>query len=290
MAACPFEDSDGRCWPSGWRGVCAPPVGGGAAAFVQHAPTSSLCQRNPPFGFRPLCSDDKAVEMLKRLRDPARCSYESCAIVGAGGSLLGARLGEQIDSHDAVIRINLSPDAMMAARSKHSPHSHEATWVADIGARTTWRVITMEVYGYMKHYPRLWLGPRPLGWGKHRNMSGIPQQPLLAVSCHQPGRTMGRCRPDRLKQVFDHPWSASYLISPLLLHQTTTRYFKGVKDQLTLSTGMTAIALARQMCAKTHIYGFGNGSCGNQCYHYYECNPSSRVHFLRLIEGLSGVP
>lgn len=129
--------------------------------------------------------------------------------------------------------------------------------------------------------------------------AGIPQQPLLAVSCHQPGRTMGRCRPDRLKQVFDHPWSASYLISPLLLHQTTTRYFKGdrsqqlqsapeigvsalpcrlagVKDQLTLSTGMTAIALARQMCAKTHIYGFGNGSCGNQCYHYYECNPSSR--------------
>lgn len=172
MAACPFEDSDGRCWPSGWRGVCAPPVGGGAAAFVQHAPSSSLCQRNPPFGFRPLCSDHKAVEMLKRLRDPARCSYESCAIVGAGGSLLGARLGEQIDSHDAVIRINLSPDAMMAARSKHSPHSHEATWVADIGARTTWRVITMEVYGYMKHYPRLWLGPRPLGWGKHRNMSG----------------------------------------------------------------------------------------------------------------------
>ena len=38
-----------------------------------------------------------------------------------------------------------------------------------------------------------------------------------------------------------------------------------------LSTGMYAIALASQLCGETHIYGFGNGSCPSQCYHYYDC-------------------
>ena len=44
---------------------------------------------------------------------------------------------------------------------------------------------------------------------------------------------------------------------------------------MTLSTGMTAIAFAREMCGETHIYGFGNGSCGGQCYHYYDCDPTA---------------
>ena len=26
---------------------------------------------------------------------------------------------------------------------------------------------------------------------------------------------------------------------------------------------------------QVHLYGFGNGSCGAQCYHYYDCGPSS---------------
>mgnify|MGYP002631581745 CR=1 FL=1 len=235
MAACHFEDSDGRCWQSPGRGLCTTPAAGRAAALVQHADFTELCQRNPPFGFRPLCTGkdaDAALRMLKRLRDPARCSYRSCAVVGAGGTLLGARLGAQIDAHDAVFRINLAPDGMMAARTKGTPHTHEATWVADVGARTTWRVITMEGYGYMKHYPRLWLN-RPVGWGRHANMTGIPQQPLLAVSCHQPsGRAMGRCRKDRLDQVFDHPAAASHLINPGLIYQTTARYFRGVRNQV----------------------------------------------------------
>jgi len=34
---------------------------------------------------------------------------------------------------------------------------------------------------------------------------------------------------------------------------------------------MTAIGFARQLCGETHLYGFGNGSCGGQCYHFYDC-------------------
>ena len=38
---------------------------------------------------------------------------------------------------------------------------------------------------------------------------------------------------------------------------------------------MTAIAFARSMCGSTHIYGFGNGSCPAQCYHYYDCGETA---------------
>ena len=118
------------------------------------------------------------------------------------------------------------PDCDSGHEPPHAdPHHHLPTWIADIGARTTWRVMTMEGYGYLNHYARFWLQP-PLGHGVHPNMSGVPQEPLLAISCHAPtGKRMGRCRYDRLKQTFDHPHSASHLISPLLLNEIYTTHF-----------------------------------------------------------------
>lgn len=103
-----------------------------------------MCKHDPPYGFRPLClgeDKDASLRVLRTFRDPARCRYKSCALVGASGNLLGARLGRQIDSHDAVLRINFAPDGAMAARTGTAPHRHVPTWIADVGARTTWRVI-----------------------------------------------------------------------------------------------------------------------------------------------------
>ena len=218
--ACHFEDSDHRCWqPWAGRGVCAAPASGSASALVQHADQRELCKYNPPHGFRALCRAPAAnatLSMLRALRDPAVCRYRSCAVVGSSGGLLGARYGGEIDAHDAVIRLNLAPDAEQAAASRYAPHSHLPTWRADVGGRTTWRVMAMEGYAYLKHYPRFWLRP-PSGRGTHEDMRSIPQEPLLAIVCHTPGRGTGRCRADRIAQTFAHPWSASYLINPLLL-------------------------------------------------------------------------
>eukprot|EP00966_Prymnesium_polylepis_P098565 2282403-Prymnesium_polylepis.1 len=136
---CHFEDSDRRCWHADPRGVCAAPADGSASALVQHADKDELCRRDPPNGFRKLCQERDALHLLRGLRDPARCRYKTCAIVGSGGSMLGARDGPSIDAHDAVLRLNFAPDASQAARMRHAPHRHEPTWVADVGARTTWR-------------------------------------------------------------------------------------------------------------------------------------------------------
>ena len=278
--ACHFEDSNFRCWEPDERGLCGRPRDATrAAALIQHADFAKLCQRDPPYGFRPLCtgSEKKAsLRTLRAFRDPPKCRYKTCALVGASGTLLGARLGQEIDKQEAVIRINFAPDGPQSAKLSTAPHSHLPTWIADVGARTTWRVITMEGYGYLRHYPRFYLKP-PLGHGSHANMSGIPQHPRLAVSCHTPssGRSLGRCRLERLKQVFAHPWSASYLINPVLLDEYRRLYFRRVLNQKTLSTGMTAVAFASRMCEKVHLFGFGNGSCGSACYHYYDCGPTA---------------
>lgn len=229
---CNFEDSNGTCHGLSPRGICGAPSSG-AAALVQHANAARLCALDPPYGFRPLCLErgaDGALAMLRGLRDPARCHYRSCAVVGASGNLLGARLGAAIDGHDAVIRVNFAPDGPMARFSKAAPHQHRPTWVADVGSRTSWRVLTMEGYGYLAHYSRFWLKP-PFGHGTHGNMSGVPQAPLLAISCHTPGTSMGRCRADRLAQNFAHPESASYLINPELLRETRDAYFKGARPR-----------------------------------------------------------
>lgn len=44
---------------------------------------------------------------------------------------------------------------------------------------------------------------------------------------------------------------------------------------MVLSTGMYAVAFASQLCDTTHIYGFGDGSCPHQCYHYYDCGETA---------------
>ena len=264
-----WQNNDGS---TGQRrgGVCVPPADGSAAALVQHSDIAALCRFNPPYGFRALCKDPSAIPMLKRLANPKVCRYKTCAIVGSGGSLLGARQGREIDNHEAVIRLNLAPDARAAALAHNAPHRHLPTWLADVGGRTTWRVMAMEGYGYLNHYGRFWLRP-PLGHGTHENMSGIPQEPLLGIACHEPTTGTGRCRAERIRQTFSHQWAASYLINPLLLRQWSQSYFLGVSGQRVPSTGMIAIAFASQLCGEVHVYGYGNGSCLDACYHYYDC-------------------
>ena len=54
-----------------------------------------------------------------------------------------------------------------------------------------------------------------------------------------------------------------------------------------------AIALAEQMCDSIDLYGFGNGSCPGQCYHYYDCGPASgggghQSNFLTNVKASGG--
>ena len=168
--------------------------------------------------------------------------------------MLGSNKGREIDSREAVFRIHGAPTTHKIPSLDYS---------VDVGERTTWRVTHMNTFSYLPQYPPNWLR-------SHSSMAGMPRTPLYAISCNRPFD--GRCRPERLEQVFGRNGSAAnHLISPALV-RSVARNFVGVK-QKSPTTGMVAITLARKLCRRVHVYGFSDGTCPAACYHYFDRMP-----------------
>lgn len=217
-------------------------------------------------------------DFLRTRAYPPACNFGSCAVVGSSGTLIGARLGPQIDAHDVVIRINNAPngnDVNLSAFDADAARRTRKAWRLDIGLRTDWRVMNIDAYRTLPWYPRKWLG-RPRGRGVHADMSSAPLLPRIAFYCHNLLK-VGMCVGWSLRIVLGSNASA-YMLNPLLLGRYHKAYFsRAVVRQTVLTTGMAAIAFARTLCNETHIYGFGDGhSCPQTCYNYYSpCDNTS---------------
>ena len=171
-----------------------------------------LCQKGPS-GY---------ADLIRNFTPAPTETYADCAVVGSGGILLSSGNGREIDGREAVFRINRAPisrkveqeptDGEAADSIEQAPISARSPpldYSADVGKRTTWRVTHMDEFTYMPQYPRNWLR-------EHSSMAGTPRTPLYAISCNKPFD--GRCRPERLDQVFGRNSSAAnHLISPALV-------------------------------------------------------------------------
>ena len=127
-----------------------------APLFMASERPAELAERKAPYGLQ--MGGKSRQEMLRSIRRyqrntslPARCRYESCAVVGSSGNLRRAGLGARIDAHDAVIRINAAPTS-----------GHER----DVGARTTLRVHNSEKPFFLASLgvPELQLVICHMGW------------------------------------------------------------------------------------------------------------------------------
>ena len=277
---------------------CSPTEDGTASPFAQQADLTRVCNFHSPYGFRALCRQDgdggQRLSLLRGLPDPLTCHYGSCAVVGSSGRLMGAGHGPAIDSARAVIRVNLAPAAGPAAYA--DPQRSLADWAADVGVRTTWRVLTMETFSRLPQYSRnLARSAQGLAGRASSNASNVggagragnaiqpsfPSFPRYAVVCHQPTKSTGRCRADRIRENFAATApAAAHLVNPLLVREVRRDWLSKAPNQRVPTTGLIAVAFAMRVCSDVRVYGFGDGLSPSRRYHYWRRGGLNETHFF----------
>ena len=219
------------------------------AASGSRCVASSLCNMSEPRTHKRL-SLPKLATLLRLMRAPEVRRFRSCAVVANSGTLLHRTRGDEIDRHEAVIRVQ---------RPSLGPR-----YTAYVGKRTTW---------WVRGASWKWIGDEG---------DGVPIIPI----CNQGGidfcwDTMAdrvkrnkrlHAQGDRRKRQQVHP------MNPVFFH--ALRNLTGGAIPL---TGTAAVALAMRSCDRISAYGFyGNGD-GREAYmYYYNCN-QTQEHYLKAV-------
>ncbi|KAG9469502.1 hypothetical protein GDO78_020363, partial [Eleutherodactylus coqui] len=172
-----------------------------------------------------------------------------CAVVSSAGSMKGSRLGQEIDSHDAVIRFNAAPTK---------------GFETDVGSKTTFRLINSQVSmkGNFQKNPMykdgiliLW-DPAPYDadtyqWFKNPEYNFIePYRKYRMANPEQPFYIM---KPRTLWQL----WNIIQENSPELI----------IPDPA--SSGTLGIMLMMNICDEVNVYEFLPSSRQTDQCHYY---------------------
>ncbi|XP_056378774.1 CMP-N-acetylneuraminate-beta-galactosamide-alpha-2,3-sialyltransferase 1 [Hyla sarda] len=173
--------------------------------------------------------------------DPYRC--RTCAVVGNSGNLKGSEYGQDIDSHDFVLRMN---------------HAPTARFEKDVGNKTTHHFVYPESVRNLRDNVSMVLIPfktMDLQWIVSALTTGTINFTYAPV-------------PRKIKVTKDkilvyHPDFMKYIYDRWLFHHG--RY---------PSTGMLSVIFALHVCDQVDLYGFGADSKGNW-HHYWENNPSA---------------
>lgn len=169
---------------------------------------------------------------------PSQC--RRCAVVGNSGNLLQSGHGDQINSHDTVIRMN---KAVTRGFEK------------DVGNRTTHHFLYPESAVDVDHGVSLVLLPfklRDLEWLTSALSTGLVKMTYM--------RVRERISADKDKVL---------VVNPV--------FFKYVHDRWTErhgrypSTGMMAMIFALHICDQVSVFGYGADQQGNW-HHYWEDN------------------
>ncbi|NWS72178.1 SIA7D sialyltransferase, partial [Crotophaga sulcirostris] len=188
-----------------------------------------------------------------KLLERALC--HRCAIVSSSGQMLSSRLGETIDGHECVLRMN---------------HAPTAGYEEDVGTRNTIRVVShTSVPLLLRNQPYFFQQSQEtlyIIWGPPKKLSrkkvGTTYQALLKVMERYPQLHIYTLTEEKMKYCDD-------------LFQNETGKNR-MKSGSFLSTGWFTMILAMELCEQIHVFGMVSDSyCrgGNHSsvpYHYFE--------------------
>ncbi|XP_052184417.1 beta-1,6-galactosyltransferase GALT29A isoform X2 [Diospyros lotus] len=187
--------------------------------------------------------------------------YSSCAVVGNSGILLRNELGELIDSHEVVIRLN-------NARTSGFEHN--------VGSKTSISFVNSNI---------LHLCARREGCPCHPYGATVPIVMYICQPVHVMDYTL--CNSSHKAPLLITDPRFDVLCTRIVKYYSLKRFVEQMKKPLEdwgtahdgslfhYSSGMQAVMLAVGICDKVSIFGFGKSASAK---HHYHTNQKAELH------------
>eukprot|EP00899_Mesostigma_viride_P016726 jgi/Mesvir1/25054/Mv11898-RA.1 len=202
----------------------------------------------------------KGLFELLPLNEP-RFHFESCAVVGNSGVLLLKQNGQDIDSHDAVIRLNMAP-----------VRGYEQY----VGRRTTFNVVNSHNIKSLIAGKLRWR-VTPGNEGSHLVVFETSGRPTRYHLCQPLLRHVPQAKPLLLNPVFANRAHRLWVQVKYLLEQEGHGEKKYNRKPM---SGYFATIFSLQVCDRVDLYGFDAYTSKRRSYRY---------HYFDDVQGFTGV-